>query len=407
MIIPAIDIMNGKAVQLKQGKTKILEVKKVNSLVKKFGIFPETNIIDLDAALSLGENRLQIKKICGQIPCNVGGGIRDIDTANEYLRAGARHIIIGTMAKKEFLIKLPSHRVIVALDIKKGKISVEGWKKPIEGELRQKIVALEDYCSGFLITNIDVEGLGKGVDMNFIDSLKGITKKRIIVSGGITNYEEIKAINLSGFDQVIGLAIHTKKIDLDEALIEIIDTSKGLVPTIARDESGQILMLAYSNKDSIIKTLQSKKVTYYSRSRKSLWTKGESSGNTQELIRISYDCDADTLIYDVKQKGNACHTGRYSCFEEKKFTFGELIAFLRSRIENEDINSYTYKISSVEEKLHKKIIEEAFEVTQAKKEKDKIWEIADLMYFIFVYMAKHNITLEAIRNELSLRHKEK
>ncbi|MGV8086538.1 MAG: bifunctional phosphoribosyl-AMP cyclohydrolase/phosphoribosyl-ATP diphosphatase HisIE [Candidatus Woesearchaeota archaeon] len=405
MIIPAIDIMNGNAVQLKQGKTKILEVKNINSLIKKFEIFPEINIIDLDAALSCGTNKAQIKNICAQTSCNVGGGIRDIDTANEYLRAGAKHIIIGTMAKKEFLINLPSHRVIVALDIKKGKIAIEGWKKQIEGELKEKIIELEKYCSGFLITNIDVEGLGKGVDINFIESLKNITKNRIIISGGITNYKEIKHIDSLGFDQVIGLAIHTKKIDLHEALLEIIDNTKGLIPTIALDENGQILMLAYSNKESILKTLESKKTTYYSRSRKSLWTKGESSGNTQEFLKINYDCDADTLIYTVKQKGNACHTGKYSCFKEKDFTLIDLIEFLKQRIKNKDINSYTYKISSNNEKLHKKIIEEAFEVTQAQKDSEKIWEIADLMYFVFVYMAKNNIDLKSVINELSLRHR--
>ncbi len=399
--------MDGKAVQLKQGKDKIFEEKDLNKLIEKFKLFPETNIIDLDAALGNGDNKELIKELCKRLPSNVGGGIRTKEIAYEYLRAGARNLIIGTSATKEFLEQLPMHRLIVALDVKKGKIAVEGWKKTIEGKLKDKFKELENYCSAFLVTNIDVEGLNKGTDLEFIKRLKGLTKNRVVVAGGIASYEEIQKINRLGFDQVLGMSVYSGKIDLNEALLTTLDFSKGMIPTIAQDKTGKVLMLAYSNKEAVMETLRSGLATYFSRSRNELWKKGLTSGYTQDVDSVRYDCDADTLIYTVEQNGVACHTGRYSCFADKEFDMEYLLNFLKDRIKVGNEKSYTVKITQNMEKLHKKLIEEAFEVTQAQDKNDMVWEVADLLYFILVYMAKQGLTIPEIVNELSLRHKGK
>lgn len=404
MIIPAIDLMKGKAVQLRQGRKKILEESNLNKLIRKFSIFPETNIIDLDAALSKGSNRALVKKLCKNLCCNVGGGIRDKETAYEYLRAGARHIIIGTSATPDFLKQLPAHRVIVALDMKNGKVAVEGWTKTIRGKLKDKIKFLEKYCSGFLITNVDIEGLNKGASIEFIRNLQNLTSKRVIVAGGIASYDEITQIDRMGFDQVIGMAVYTGKIHLEEALLSILDFSKGLIPTISQDEEGNVLILAYSNKEAVAETLKTRKVHYYSRSRKQLWMKGETSDNTQKLLQVRYDCDADAIVYTVKQTGVACHMEKYSCFSDKEFSLNYLLSFLKKRIEQDQQKSYTCKLAKNAEKLNKKIIEEAFEVTQAKTRDERVWEVADLLYFTLVYMAKHRLRMSNIVNELSCRH---
>lgn len=406
MIIPSIDLMDGRAVQLKQGKTKVKEEADLAKLIRRFRVFPQTNVIDLDAAMGKGSNKELIKSICAKLPCNVGGGIRDKHTAMEYLRAGAKHIIIGTKAEPQFLCQLPKHRTIIALDMKEGRLAIEGWQKTIPADLARKMKELEPHCCAFLVTNINVEGLNRGADMGFIESLKGLTKNRVIVAGGITTYDEIAKISGIGFDAVLGMALYTGKVDLHNSLVACLDLRKGLIPTMAQDTAGQTLMLAYSNEESIRKTLKTGYATYFSRSREKLWKKGEGSGNTQKLLSVMYDCDADTLIYTVRQKGVACHSGRYSCFEDRRFTLGYLREFLKGRIGNADPGSYTAKIAKNEEKLCKKIIEEAFEVTCAKRHKDRVWEVADLAYFVLTYMAKHNISCEEILNELSLRHKE-
>lgn len=318
MIIPSIDIMEGKVVQLKQGKEKVYENSNIEEIVEKYKIFGQINVIDLDAAMDKGNNKELIKSLCQKISCNVGGGIRNEKIVEEYIKAGANSIIVGTKATKEFLSKFPKEKVIVALDTKNGKIATHGWKKLKEENIDEKMLELQDYCYKFLVTNINVEGLNQGTDLAFFKTLKGKTKNEIMVAGGITTIDEIKYIHQLGFDQVLGMAITSGKLDIMDCYIEIMDFQKqnGLIPTIVQDiETKEVLMLAYSNKESLKYTYQTKKATYYSRSRNKLWTKGETSGNIQLIQKIYLDCDSDTILFLVKQKGVACHRNKRTCFE--------------------------------------------------------------------------------------------
>lgn len=318
MIIPSIDIMNGKVVQLKQGKEKVYENSNIDKVIEQYKIFPEINVIDLDSAMGNGNNKDLIKRICKQIDCNVGGGIRTIEIAEEYINAGAKSIIVGTKANKEFLMELPKNKVIVALDVKQGKIAVNGWKELEEHNIYDRMKELEDYCRKYLVTNVDVEGLNAGTNLKFFESLVGKTKNDIMVAGGITTIKEIKYIHKLGFDQVLGMAITSGKLNISDCYIEIIDFEKhdGLIPTIVQDiNTKEVLMLAYSNKESLKKTYELNLATYYNRARKKLWTKGETSGNTQKIEKVYLDCDSDTLLFLVSQKGVACHRNKRTCFE--------------------------------------------------------------------------------------------
>lgn len=318
MIIPSIDIMKGKAVQLRQGKDKVYENDNIDAIVESYRIFPEINVIDLDAAMGTGDNKELIKKICKKANCNVGGGIRSYQLAEEYISAGAKSIIIGTKASKEFLEQLPKEKITVALDIKDGKLAINGWSQLKEINIYEKMKKLEEYCKKYLITNVNVEGLNKGTDLEFFRSLVGKTQNDIMVAGGISTLEEIKYIHELGLNQVLGMAITSEKLKLMDCYIEIIDFAKGggLVPTIVQDiDTKEVLMLAYSSKESLKKTYEIRKATYYSRSRKNLWTKGEQSGNIQQIEKIYLDCDSDTLLFMVKQKGMACHKNKRTCFE--------------------------------------------------------------------------------------------
>jgi phosphoribosylformimino-5-aminoimidazole carboxamide ribonucleotide (ProFAR) isomerase len=318
MIIPSIDIMNGKAVQLKQGIEKIYENENIEEVLEQYKIFPQINVIDLNSAMGNGDNKDIIKKICKKIKCNVGGGIRNVEIAKEYLNAGANSIIVGTMANEDFLKQLPKEKVIVALDTKNGKIATHGWKELKAENIYEKMLELENYCYKFLITNVNVEGLNEGTDLNFWSKLVGKTKNDIMVAGGITTLEEIKYIHKLGFDQVLGMAITSGKLNIIDCYIEIMDFEKqnGLIPTIVQEiDTKEVLMLAYSSKESLKKTYEIGKATYYSRSRKSLWTKGEKSSNIQNIEKIYLDCDSDTILFLVKQKGNACHRNKRTCFE--------------------------------------------------------------------------------------------
>lgn len=318
MIIPSIDIMDGKVVQLKQGKEKVYENSDIDKVIERYRIFPEINVIDLDSAMGKGSNKELIKKICKEIECNIGGGIRNLEIAQEYIEAGAKSIIVGTRANKEFLSKLPKEKVIVALDVKDGKIAVKGWQELEEKNIYERMKELENYCRKYLVTNVDVEGLNSGTNLKFFESLVGKTKNDIMVAGGITTISEIKYIHKLGLDQVLGMAITSGKLNIIDCYIEIMDFEKqnGLIPTIVQDmDTREVLMLAYSNKESIKNTYELNLATYYSRSREKMWTKGETSGNTQKIRKIYLDCDSDTLLFLVSQKGVACHRNKRTCFE--------------------------------------------------------------------------------------------
>ncbi len=407
MIIPSIDLMNGKAVQLRQGKEKMLEREDVLELALEFRKYGEIAVIDLDAAFGKGDNLDLIKKICKIADCRVGGGIRSIEKANEILQAGAKKIIIGTKAKPQFLKQLPKDRVIIALDTKDGYVVNKGWTEKTNKTPQQLIKKLEPYCSGFLFTNVNKEGLMQGIDFSIIKKLRSLIKNKLTVAGGISSIDEIKKLEKLRIDSQLGMALYTGKIKLPDAFISLLDFKKnnGLVPTIVQDYKNQVLMLAFSNKESLLRTFKTGKATYYSRSRKRIWIKGEASGSYQGILRVKYDCDKDTLLFIVKQKNVACHEGEYSCFGEKEFNFEELYEVISDRLINPKRNSYTSQIGANENKIKEKIKEECLELLEYKDKNNLIWEISDSIYFIFVLMAKNKVTIKDIQNELFRRRK--
>lgn len=205
--------------------------------------------------------------------------------------------------------------------------------------------------------------------------------------------------------------------NIEEIISQIKFNENGLVPAITQDiNTGSVLMLAYMNKESIDKTLKEKIVHYYSRSRKKLWKKGETSGNIQTLKGFYYDCDADSVLLKVEQAGPACHTGKYSCFFNKvyedeiqnKDILYKLYNIIKDRKENPKEGSYTnYLFDKGIDKILKKIGEEASEVIIGAKNQNKeemIYEISDLVYHTIVLMINEKILIEDIGNELVKRH---
>lgn len=173
-----------------------------------------------------------------------------------------------------------------------------------------------------------------------------------------------------------------------------------MIPTIVRDEPGNILMLAYSTKESLEKSLELKKGIYFSRSRKKLWEKGSTSGNTQELVRFEADCDRDSMIFTVRQKNFACHKKEYSCFGDYGFRLDNLLKIIEGK---KGGNSFTAKMMNDESMLREKILEEAGEVANFRDFENLRWEIADLLYFVGILMVKNNICLKDVENELEIR----
>lgn len=209
------------------------------------------------------------------------------------------------------------------------------------------------------------------------------------------------------------LSIYEKLFESDIVIIgakdqEYMDFKKmnGLIPTIIQDNNGKILSLVYSNEESLRKTRETNRVWRYSRAMQQVVMKGQSSGNTQEVISINRDCDSDALLFKVRQKGNACHTGKYSCFGgvSENFSIQDLYDKIKSRIDENNPESYTKKLMDDPLLLKRKLVEEAAEVITAKDRENLVWECADLLYFLFVTMAKEGITIQELEKENQRRN---
>ncbi|MBI5159015.1 bifunctional phosphoribosyl-AMP cyclohydrolase/phosphoribosyl-ATP diphosphatase HisIE [Candidatus Micrarchaeota archaeon] len=192
-----------------------------------------------------------------------------------------------------------------------------------------------------------------------------------------------------------------------------LDFSKGngLVVAVAQSESGEVLMVAFQNVDAVMKTLSSGRMWYWSRSKSRLWMKGEKSGNVQDLLEYSADCDKDCVLYVVRQKGVACHTGSRNCFnKENSFGLRDLFKLVEERKRAPVAGSYTNKLLADKKKIVEKVIEECGEVVEAfeeKNEREVVWEACDVLYHLFVLCASRGVSFKDLEEELARRHCEK
>jgi len=407
MLILSIDLMNGKAVQLKQGKEKVLEREDVFALLEEFSLFGEVAIIDLDAALGQGDNKQLIFELLKIRSCRIGGGIRDLKTAQEYIKAGANKIIIGTSCRKDWVKKLSKKNLIFAIDAKGDYWSTQGWQTTEKEKVLNLIPELAKNCSEFLYTQVEKEGMLQGIDKVRNQQVIESSPIPVTIAGGITSLEDIQWFTKLGANGQIGMSIYTGKLSLLDCFLTQIDFDKApLVPTIVQDvDTNKVLMLAYSNRQSLTKALLDKKGIYWSRSRDEIWQKGLTSGNSQQLVQADVDCDGDTILFRVKQINNACHFDRYSCFASQKKTFDleRLTELLARRKQQLPENSFTTKLFQSSEFRAKKIREEAEELIEAISFEDARWEAADLIFFALTDALAKGVEIGDITNELRSR----
>ena len=406
MLIPSIDLMGGKAVQLVGGRTKILEVDDVLGLARRWCVFGELAVIDLDAALGQGDNLALVKELCAVARCRVGGGVRTVERAQELLRAGAARVILGTAASESFLTKLPRERVIVAVDQDQGRLQSMGWRQDEAEAPMNRVRRLAPFCGGFLMTAVAKEGRLEGVDWEAAREIRATTERPITYAGGVGTVEDVAALDRLGLDAQVGMALYRGLLDPAEAFIACLDWDKqgGLIPAAVQDEAGRLRMLAWQSPESLRRALTEGKGIYWSRSRGELWEKGATSGNGQDLLRVETDCDRDTLRFVVQQIGPACHTVAATCFGPGDFALSDLEATLQERLATAPEGSYTTRLLQEEGLLEAKLREETEELIAASTPDEKVWEAADLLYFLMVRMTQGGVRLEQVLRELERRH---
>jgi phosphoribosylformimino-5-aminoimidazole carboxamide ribotide isomerase len=223
MLIPSIDLMGGRIVQLVQGEKLRLSFDDFEYWIEKFSQFPVVQLIDLDAAMRQGDNSALVAQIARRLPCQVGGGIRSIVRAREALDAGAQRVIIGSALFAEdgkvnvgFAAAVSSavgaEHLVAGIDTKSGRIAVKGWKAQVELTPDEAIPELDPYVAGYLYTHVDGEGLMQGFPIEAAARLRRLTERQLIVAGGIRSQQEINELEAMRVDAVVGMAVYTNLI---------------------------------------------------------------------------------------------------------------------------------------------------------------------------------------------------
>jgi len=413
MIVPSIDVQNGSAVQLVGGRDLALDAGDPGAAADRWAVAGELAVIDLDAALGAGDNREAIRRIVRRHPSRVGGGIRTVGAALEWLDAGARQVILGTAATPEVLSELPRSRVVAALDGVDGEVVVEGWRRQTGARVLDRIRELRGLVGGFLVTFVEREGRLGGIDLEAVRSVvEAADGVPVTVAGGVTTADEVAAVDRLGADSQVGMALYTGRLHLADAIAAplVSDRPDGLWPTVVCDRLGAVLGLAYSDLESLRTAVDEGAGVYRSR-RRGLWRKGATSGATQRLVRIDVDCDRDALRFTVEQEGGGfCHRGTRSCFGDD----GGLAALERRlvrRLAGDAGGSYTARVAREPGLLEAKLREEAAELAAAGDRDDVVWEAADLVYFTAVALASrgvgwHEVLAELDRRALAVRRRD-
>jgi phosphoribosyl-ATP pyrophosphohydrolase/phosphoribosyl-AMP cyclohydrolase len=405
MIIPSIDLMGGRAVQLEGGRELRIDAGDPFPLAERFALAGEVAVVDLDAALGQGSNREVMERLLRLAPCRVGGGIRGAEAALDWLDAGAVSVVLGTAAVPEVLGQLPAERVVAALDAVDGEVVVEGWRRRTGRGVLERMHELRGLVGGFLVTFVEREGRLVGLGPEHAEPLREAAgEARLIVAGGVTTAEEVAALDRLDIDVQVGMALYSGRLGLAEALVAPLrsDRPDGLWPTVVCDEQGVALGLAFSDLESVRVAVAQRAGVYHSRSR-GLWVKGASSGATQELLGITLDCDRDTLRFTVRQHGSGfCHRGTRTCWGAQE-GLGGLARRLAARREDAPTGSYTRRLLTDPGLLGAKLCEEAAELAAAASPAETAWEAADLLYFTLVAMARAGVDLAAVEAELNRR----
>lgn len=343
-IIPSIDLLNGKCVRLYQGdysKETVYSNDPI-AIAKKWASYgaERLHLVDLDGAKKGKiENIDIIKKIISDtgLKVELGGGIRTYDAIKELLTIGLDRVILGTITIEDpGLVRKAcatfKDKIIIGIDVRNGFVATRGWLTNTTITAIDLLKEMEKLgAERFIYTDISRDGTLTEPNYNALKEIVGKTKKPIIASGGISSIGQLNTLFAVGVEgAIIGQALYKGSIDLKKAInlysvnnnyVTYKDYSmlkfdnQGLIPAIIQDfKTGEVLMLGYMNKESLELTIKNSKVCFWSRSRKELWQKGDTSGNFLRVQQILKDCDTDALLIKVNPAGPVCHTGNNSCF---------------------------------------------------------------------------------------------
>lgn len=340
LIFPAIDIQEGRCVRLVKGDFATAHQVAADPLETAFGFRDAgaewIHMVDLDGAKTGRRvNNAIFTEIAGKsgLKVEVGGGIRDMQTLEDYFAAGISRCILGSAAvKNPALVQEAAaaygDRIAVGIDAKDGMVATEGWLDVSEVSYIELARRMEAAGVRTLIfTDIARDGTLEGPNLSQLEALTCAVSCDIVASGGIRELADIRDLRRMGlYGAICGKSLYSGTLALREAVEAAASPADGLeltrffrkgslVPAVVQeDATGEVLMLAYMNRTALQRTIESGTTWFWSRSRNEYWNKGATSGHFQHVVSIAGDCDDDTLLIRVSQEGAACHTGAHSCF---------------------------------------------------------------------------------------------
>ncbi|MCK6685444.1 MAG: imidazole glycerol phosphate synthase subunit HisF [Thermoanaerobaculia bacterium] len=399
------------------------------------------------------------------IPFTVGGGVRSVEDAGALLRAGADRVTVNTaaLADPSLITRIAerygSQCVVVAIDAKRVEgrrthnagiadagiadagianavAMTHGGRRESPWKLLDWVREVESRGAGeILLTSVDTDGTKNGFDVEMLEAVRKATTLPLIASGGAGELSHFSEGVRAGADAVLAASVfHDRVFSIREVKAAmrragvvvrpvrepwreaVRFNEQGLVPVIVQDaRSKTVLTLAWANEEALDLTLETRASHFFSRSRRALWKKGESSGNVQEVVSVSLDCDGDAVLYSVIPAGPACHTGALTCFHEVEavknapwsLDLAPLFSVVRDRKENPQPGSYTNSLFSAGPlRIAKKVGEEGVEVALAAVGEDRermASEIADLLYHVVVLMTARDVPESLVEEELRKR----
>ena len=377
MIISTINLKNGDLVRIDSNNSETIQNTNISEFVRYLRLFGEI-FVKTDNSPKSEE---VLKQICKLSDCNVLiNSNPTLEEAKKIISYGAQKIVLKAGSQENILSLLPKNKAAVY----------------IETDIEANLKRYNNYTNLFFVKFANKENIS-------LEEIRTYTAKNIAIEAKF-DIPDISRFEKENISVIIDCEYYENKEKMTEAFCQCLDFEKryGYLPTIVQDyETKQVLMLAYSNLDSLKQALNTQKGTYFSRSRKKIWIKGETSGNIQGLVKARYNCDKDAILFFVRQTGNACRHGKYSCFSEKDIEINSLYNDILNKKRLLPDKALTTKLFEDEFVLKKKLMEKAFDLINYEKNSSLETEAAQLTYLLLTFMAAHNITPKDVLNKLS------
>ena len=377
MIISTINLKNGDLVRIDSNNSETIQNTNISEFVRYLRLFGEI-FVKTDNSPKSEE---VLKQICKLSDCNVLiNSNPTLEEAKKIISYGAQKIVLKAGTQDNILALLPKNKAAVY----------------IETDIEANLKRYNNYTNLFFVKLANKENTS-------LEEIRTYTAKNIAIESKF-DIQDISRFEKENISVIIDCEYYENKEKMTETFCQCLDFEKryGYLPTIVQDyETKQVLMLAYSNLDSLKQALNTQKGTYFSRSRKKIWIKGETSGNIQGLVKARYNCDKDAILFFVRQTGNACRHGKYSCFSEKDIEINSLYNDILNKKRLLPDKALTTKLFEDEYVLKKKLMEKAFDLINYEKNSSLETEAAQLTYLLLTFMAAHNITPKDVLNKLS------